>query len=436
MLPFHYLSFTKCPKLPQTRRLSPRRLSMIDTARKDMPPLRLMKDGARRMPTERKETNRKNRGDSQKENLRSNSDGNVRLIAASQEELCGIHARNASLIHSDSYLTRDALNSRSKVLITGILSPLGMHLALALYHRCGVRHIMGMDPMLPNTIGHRQEFAKRIEVLQRSLGDALYLPLLLPYVGLDPALSQSADLRLKQLRHSLSGTWEWNLLRLSGSFKPTHVIHLSGSYPNSFRDIAGERDGFLNADHPYVMPIQPGMVPENKTGDDSNTSYRLPPLLKIRQSGAGMEHILMSLSTADPMERPHFTYASSSDIYSWVGTRGRRISKKDNFHGATKMIDELLALSYSSLSETLSVGLRLPLVYGPWGLPGLNPEADLAELFLQKEQETQDDYPGSSWTAERIIADIDDRSGLIFVDGMLLSTFEKSEISALFHIHS
>ena len=297
-----------------------------------------------------------------------------RLGSASAEELCGTEAREASRNVPGSYLKRDALNDQSRVLITGILNPIGFHLALALQNRCGVRTIMGIDHMFPNSILHRLEMVRRMSILSKEI-PGLSQPVMLPYVGLDPRLNLKKIAAGGGGPHGidimLPSTGEINFL----TFRPTHVVHLAGAGPNSYRDDAGVREGRHHAEHVY------------------GTEDRTPPMYQVRTAGAGMEHILASIATAPDDTasgrnfRPHLVYASSRS----VGDNAEKSSSSnaegdqevappppsENFHPAIKMVDELLASTYSSLHGVYSVGLRLGDVYGPWGVQG-SPDHDLA----------------------------------------------------------
>ena len=256
----------------------------------------------------------------------------VDLTPARLEDICGSHARNASLAYPNSYLSKDALNSKSRVMITGILNPIGFHLALALKERCGVQIMTGIDPMFPNTVAHRLELQKRIELLTTNI-PKLVQPIVLPLVGLDPRLNKNQ----KNEPSLLPTTGELSLL----NFRPTHIVHLASYSPDEYMDPAHPE--YWNLQSPYV------------------TEDRSPPLYRIRSSLASMEQVLASIVSADDDEdtqRPHLTYASSSH-------------HPDPVHLHLKLADELLADTYSSLHGAYSVGMRLPnAVYGPWGRPG------------------------------------------------------------------
>ena len=320
--------------------------------------------------------------EARKKQLDAQIDALERLEAASAEELCGSEARDASKAHPVSYLRRDVLNDQSRVLITGILNPIGFHLALALKKKCGVQTIMGIDNMFPNSILNRLEMVRRMSILSKEI-PGFSQPIMLPYVGLDPRLN------LKKIAASgggphgidimLPSTGEINFL----TFRPTHVVHLASAYDNSYRDDAGVREGKHHIEHVY------------------GTENRTPPMYQVRTAGAGMEHILTSIATAPDDTasgrnfRPHLVYASSRSIVDVdvmkrsseksVGDHGEgdeeSTSPSERFHPAIKVVDEVLASTYSSLYGVYSVGLRLGDVYGPWGVQG-SPDFDLAEVAV------------------------------------------------------
>jgi len=72
---------------------------------------------------------------------------------------------------------------------------------------------------------------------------------------------------------------------------------------------------------------------------------------------------------------PHLTYASSSSVYG-ANTKVP-FSTKDpvahpmSLYAATKIANEMMAHSYSSLYKLPTTGLRFFTVYGPWGRPDM-----------------------------------------------------------------
>ena len=249
------------------------------------------------------------------------------IDTATLEQLCGSHARNASVLHPNNYVTRDALNSKSRVLITGILNPIGFHLALTLKEQCGVEIIAGIDPMFPNTVEHRMAIQGRIQLLATNIPKMIQ-PVVLPLVGLDQRLNKDKS----TTQETIQSTGEINLL----NFKPTHIIHLATYSASEHKN--GQSD-FVNSQSPY--------------GGHSD-------LYRIRSNAVSMEQILTSMaSTTSETERPHFTYASSATVASSLDE-----------HARYKLADEILADIYFNMDEVFSIGVRLPnAVFGPWGRP-------------------------------------------------------------------
>ena len=71
----------------------------------------------------------------------------------------------------------------------------------------------------------------------------------------------------------------------------------------------------------------------------------------------------------------HLLYASSSSVYG--NTKKFPLSENEkqtnpiSYYGATKLSNEVMAHSYSSLFRLPSTGLRFFTVYGPWGRPDM-----------------------------------------------------------------
>jgi len=245
---------------------------------------------------------------------------------APMEQLCGFHAQNSALAYPDSYLGRDAINSESRVLITGILSPVGFHLALRLKHRCGAQVITGLDAMLPNTVQHRLGLLEQLEILATNLPE-LERPIIETFLGLDPKKKSSS-------RKLLDATNELDLMQ----WKPTHIVHLQ-----SYGSEIYPPPQWKNLQSPYV------------------SEYYNPLFLSIRSNMVAMEQLLASIAMADAERRPHMIYASSNLVHRNPPARD------DIWQSQVGLMDEILADAYYSAYGIYSVGMRLPNgVYGPW----------------------------------------------------------------------
>jgi nucleoside-diphosphate-sugar epimerase len=80
-------------------------------------------------------------------------------------------------------------------------------------------------------------------------------------------------------------------------------------------------------------------------------------------------------------KQPHFVYSSSHEIYDHVAGEKKEdwdISFQPNhsLKGTSKLLDEVLATSYSRVYGVYSVGLRFFEVYGPWS----SPETDIFQM--------------------------------------------------------
>ena len=252
---------------------------------------------------------------------------------AQMEHLCGFLAQSASLgkNQSQAFVERDVLTHDARVVITGILNPVGCRLALALKERCGVQVITGLDAMFPNTVQNRLGLLERIKMLTRNI-PKLSRPILNTFVGMDPH-------RLpRKTMSTLPGTGELDF----ASFRPTHIIHLAAVTPFVSSMIPPE---WKNLGNPYV------------------TENYDPAFYAIRSSLAGMEQILASIAQQDVGDRPHFLYASSNLVHNPPS----RNSRSDQWHARLRLMDELLADHYYNFHGVYSVAMRLPnTIYGPW----------------------------------------------------------------------
>lgn len=123
------------------------------------------------------------------------SDTATAVSAIDPAMLCGVHAQRAAKHHPKNYqfpnMHRQPLGPQSRVLITGILSPLGLHLTIALHRQCGVVNFLGLDSMFPNDPFSRLEYQERLAVLMEELGKAVELHV--PFLGLESKQSSDDD---------------------------------------------------------------------------------------------------------------------------------------------------------------------------------------------------------------------------------------------------
>lgn len=286
--------------------------------------------------------------------LRHRSEPASKSTLANITQLCGAQARKASLDNPGAFLQQDVLmDSDARILITGILSnPLAFHLALTLKAQCGVEVLIGIDPLMPNTIRSRFQFVEQMKILI-SNAPKMVQPILVPLLGLDPRVKKPKKEPAKHPQ-MLQVTGELDLM----NFQPTHIVHLASA---TFQNPRSDETATKN---PYApkRPLTPYQISE---GD----SYE-PALFQIRSSMTGMEQMLSSVvgSTENGENQPHVTYASSTQS----STRRINLSRDTIVHTNTKLADEILADTYHSLYGIYSVGVRVPpnAVYGPWDHDG------------------------------------------------------------------
>jgi len=283
------------------------------------------------------------------------STGDIAL--ASVDNLCGITAKNSSLVSPQSYPTNAALNKKSRVVITGVLNPVGLALALRLKQECGVQHVMGVDAMYPNTVLNRLLLQDRIKLLNSEGVAAAVKPVVLPFFGLDPKTKASSNKNSEEAKKkSLENEMSW-----MRNFKPTHVVHLASYSMDVYNDALSDPK-WGNTHSPYVSADSALL-----SADDENWQMANPYFYPLRSGMVSMEQLLHTITEIPEKEQPQFLYASNPT------KSNNPLDKHDVLFHAMKSIDELLADVYHSQNEhgLPSIGLRLPIsIYGPWGHAG------------------------------------------------------------------
>lgn len=240
---------------------------------------------------------------------------------------CGIEARSAFLDRPLSFPLTKGINEDSTILITGILSRLGFHLALKLATHCKVKLMVGVDPLYPNDPASRLEGIEQIKILYKQVPH-LKKPLLVSFEGINP----------KQYHRSVKSYFfneKTGDLDFVGYANPTHIIHVLSSERNSYRKY-------------------------DRSADDENNG-----LFLLRQSMIAMEQLLTNLS---PSSQVHFTFISNVGVLNKI--QHKPIENRDLFE-TTKLMEEVLLHFYSKRLTSYSfVILRIPTLYGPWGQPG------------------------------------------------------------------
>ena len=137
-----------------------------------------------------------------------NNDGTTawKTVEGYHQDLCGDHASAAVEKYPQYYPQHLLLNPKARIVITNILSSLGMHLALKLSKDCNVEAILGIDAMFPNTHKNRIQTLERYAQLKRRI--PAFQKIIIPYTGVLPKLDVD---RIHK-------------------FRSTHIVHLVPTY--------------------------------------------------------------------------------------------------------------------------------------------------------------------------------------------------------------
>jgi UDP-glucuronate 4-epimerase len=232
----------------------------------------------------------------------------------------------------------DWLGPHSVVLITGAAGFLGSELALALHRTYSPKKMILIDRMGPQTSSMSMslfEFQRQrtFHVLQ-TLGAsgqfyrADFRPMIPDYydLGETPVLD--------------------HIFRNHPDI--THVVHLADPYPHSALAVTA-------------------VYREKEVPKAGMMESLLEQLAKMKREGN--------------KRVPHFTYASSSEVYpvnnndNSTGTSIKleermTLSTPSSLRGASKLMDEVTAKLYHDMHGIYSVGLRFFSIYGPWSAPG------------------------------------------------------------------
>jgi len=285
---------------------------------------------------------------------------------------------------------RDFLTENSVVLITGAAGFIGSELAMALHRTYNPKRLLCIDSMVsglgPNSSGRTTEAEwkdggaassskntlkarteEELALFEFKRQRAFHV---LQTVG-EKACFFRSDFRPTIPEYFDTG--EVPLLDTIFQSHPdiTHVVHLADPYHSAIMNERGDGGGVG----------QTQAVPRTK---DSTKSGMIEAILEqLRKVGEerGEEAV------------PHLVYASSFEAYNHAFPYGKSEAKNPNpppfredrnltvpstLRGTSKVIDEILATTYSRYHGIYSVGLRFFPVYGPWGLPG-TPLFEMAE---------------------------------------------------------
>ena len=310
---------------------------------------------------------------------------NEQQAAIDASKLCGSHAKEAASFHPKNYLyhhtttsttTKDhrPLGPQSRVMISGILSPLGLHLAIALYRQCGVVNFLGLDTMFPNDPLIRLEYQERLAVLMQELGD--FGDLQVPFLGLASKQQHGThhhdgqSQMLVELRnwHHNGTFYDDNNVDLTGQqhsyampyhkygipltpgitkggsghldaileYRPTHIVHLAGTQSDSLLSANYHAHG----DDVSSQSSHRSTIFENRDEEEDDILIESissrPHLFDLRMGVTGMEQLLSGVvaQTMIPpkhssekdlakMKAPHIVYASSYDSMFFRDTTSR-----------------------------------------------------------------------------------------------------------------
>jgi len=256
--------------------------------------------------------------------------------------ICGLQAQEASQMNPNNYPPSAHIGPRSRVVITGVLSQVGMELVLQLYEQCGVTVIIGIDSSYPNTRHDRVDMIEsRYKYLQRRVPG--FQRLMVPVFGIHPHPKIGEEIRFESMDQSFD---------LVSRLKPSHIVHL-----------AGMEEG--HGEH-----VDYGDVVDASPFSDGGKSA----MMRRFESMLSMEQVFKSVSNGKTSQ-PQVVYISSNEAENLSGvsmhsnTNGSA-SPAASVYGTSSLVKEVLASFYYFHYGVDSVGLRVPNVFGPFSRPG------------------------------------------------------------------
>ena len=324
----------------------------------------------------------------------ANEGSNVRRefkTASDSTPICGPMASEASQLNPNNYPPSVHIGPKSRVVVTGALSQLGMEIIMQLSEYCGVEHIVGIDSAQPNTRHERIEMIEsRYEYVQRRVPG--FQQLMVPVFGIypHPDMDKGFDL-VKRLA-------------------PTHIVHLAGMEEGhgEFIDY-----GDTNGASAFVE------------GANSSLMRRFESLLSMDQvfrSIAGCttsQPQVVYISSNEAAERSGVLFRSSGGMGSTAGQHPASV------YGTSSLLKEVIASYYHRHHGIDSVGIRVPTIFGPFSRPGslIN---DLTERTIRnavggdveglpKLHRDRDRYELQKIAARREGADLEAREQFAFV---------------------
>jgi len=280
------------------------------------------------------------------------NDGRRRLLRAGQQSgpsLCGPQAQEASQLNPNHYPESAYIGPKSRVVVTGAMSQVGVELILQLHEQCGVQFIVGIDAAYPNTRHNRIDMIEsRYKYIQRRVPG--FQRLIVPVFGIHPHPKMGEEERFESMGNGFD---------LVSRLKPTHIVHLAG-----MEEGRGE-----HIDYGDTVDASPFA----ESGKSS--------MMRRFDSLLSMDQVLSSLAKFNKaqeggggdMNQPQLVYVSSdeADAQSGVSLKnGASTPYPASVYGTSCLLNEVLSSYYHRHHGVDSVGLRVPTVFGPFPRPG------------------------------------------------------------------
>mmetsp|Transcript_8939 Transcript_8939/g.16859 ORF Transcript_8939/g.16859 Transcript_8939/m.16859 type:complete len:815 (+) Transcript_8939:141-2585(+) len=257
------------------------------------------------------------------------------------------------------------LSSDSVVLITGAATHIGSQLAIALYYTYNVSQLILIDELDSNDI---------------------YLPTN-HLMNLDGAFEEKPPDAERQRSEKSLASFEIKRQRLfhvmqtvkeRGFFYKVDFRPQLPQYPETKTETLA---GFAKLGYPVLDTIfRKFDVTHVVHLDEENMNPNVTRVIsrKREDDRMGMMEGLLDQLRINKERKgwtPHFVYASSSEIYDdSVGEKREDwdviFTPQHSAKGVSKLLNEVLAMSYNDIYNIFSVGLRFFEVYGPWSSPG------------------------------------------------------------------
>uniref|UniRef100_A0A7S3QAK6 Uncharacterized protein n=1 Tax=Chaetoceros debilis TaxID=122233 RepID=A0A7S3QAK6_9STRA len=313
---------------------------------------------------------------------------------------CGLEFQSLFSENSSDFPPTNSIHKDSVVLITGILSQLGFHLALKLATACDVKIMIGVDSYATDQI-YRERMLEQITLFYSQV-PSLRTPLILSPMGAVPNAIQHRY--YEDFVNTFTGELEF-----SSTVIPTHIVHIGSRDELSFHADSssnGNSDSKPNSNSDSA----------HSSGSSNGSLYWL------RHSLIMTEQILSHL---DRISSPvHVTFVSDVDVMTLNGDSLHPINpsfeKNKYFSSTTKLMEELIVQSYATrLDNHHFVTLRLPQLFGPWGKPGAF-DYDIAQTAIMH------------WHDEDTMSRDSDSKPSMLLNSTGLSHASQSEMDLLF----